>query len=336
VINDRIHYPNGWSRYGNVVYYNKHWQKPANTEQTAFNYVLKSARSKPIQFLCFPWATLIDLKNNNKYSDLLKELEYALLNLPPTFGLERVTFCQHIFSIDLFPLFRKLQIKHVFWSHKTRGQNEHNKITISPLPLVPVQFFSKYKTNDLNWHERKYLFNFLGSYDPKHYLNKTRMWIFKHLANDKRGYVVDKGLWHFQNMVYKEQIAGIKESNAERKIRDADEKDYVFALENSKFTLCPSGTGPNSIRFWEALEFGSIPVLISEQLDLGCIVASSRYLRVSERESSIVELPKTLEHYCPKITNSHSSIVMFDDFLRVTIDKYVNRLNDTWGFGEIG
>jgi hypothetical protein len=39
-------------------------------------------------------------------------------------------------------------------------------------------------------------------------------------------------------------------------------------LIKSKFTLCPSGSGPNSIRFWEALACGSIPILLSDTLQL--------------------------------------------------------------------
>ena len=35
-------------------------------------------------------------------------------------------------------------------------------------------------------------------------------------------------------------------------------------MANSKFSLCPSGSGPNSIRFWESLSFGTIPVLLSD------------------------------------------------------------------------
>ena len=32
--------------------------------------------------------------------------------------------------------------------------------------------------------------------------------------------------------------------------------------------LCPSGSGPNSIRLWEALATGAIPIILSDTLDL--------------------------------------------------------------------
>ena len=31
----------------------------------------------------------------------------------------------------------------------------------------------------------------------------------------------------------------------------------------SKFSLCPGGSGPNTIRLWESLSFGSIPVILA-------------------------------------------------------------------------
>ena len=39
-------------------------------------------------------------------------------------------------------------------------------------------------------------------------------------------------------------------------------------MNDSKYTLCPSGSGPNSIRLWEALAVGSLPIVLSDNLDL--------------------------------------------------------------------
>ena len=43
---------------------------------------------------------------------------------------------------------------------------------------------------------------------------------------------------------------------------------YNKILLSSRYSLCPSGSGPNSIRFWESLACGSIPVLLADTLDL--------------------------------------------------------------------
>ena len=44
--------------------------------------------------------------------------------------------------------------------------------------------------------------------------------------------------------------------------------NYNRLLLESCFSLCPSGSGPNSIRLWESLACGSIPVLLADTLDL--------------------------------------------------------------------
>lgn len=41
--------------------------------------------------------------------------------------------------------------------------------------------------------------------------------------------------------------------------------DYVNILKHSTFTLCPRGFGPTSFRIQEALQYGSIPVYISDE-----------------------------------------------------------------------
>lgn len=45
-------------------------------------------------------------------------------------------------------------------------------------------------------------------------------------------------------------------------------RSYLTLLENTKFIFCPRGRGLNSIRFFEALKLGRIPVLISDEAKL--------------------------------------------------------------------
>jgi hypothetical protein len=45
-------------------------------------------------------------------------------------------------------------------------------------------------------------------------------------------------------------------------------KEYLSVLNNTQFPLCPRGRGLNSIRFFEALRLGKIPVLIADDTKL--------------------------------------------------------------------
>ena len=58
--------------------------------------------------------------------------------------------------------------------------------------------------------------------------------------------------------------------------------------------MCPSGSGPNSIRLWESLAVGSIPILLADTLELPHHeLWSNAILRVPESE--VEQIPKKLE-----------------------------------------
>ena len=64
-------------------------------------------------------------------------------------------------------------------------------------------------------------------------------------------------------------------------------------LLNSRYSLCPSGSGPNSIRFWESLAVGSIPVLMADTLELPSHeLWDDAIVRISENK--LEELPTIL------------------------------------------
>jgi hypothetical protein len=74
--------------------------------------------------------------------------------------------------------------------------------------------------------------------------------------------------------------------------------DYTWALQNSTFTLCPRGFGPTSFRIQEALQYGSIPVYISDEFiiphnipfeEYGALIEAKDAHRVHEILSAIPE-----------------------------------------------
>jgi hypothetical protein len=59
----------------------------------------------------------------------------------------------------------------------------------------------------------------------------------------------------------------IYDNTIEKHIIDTSD-NYIMLLQNSKYTLCPSGTGVNSIRFFEALSYGSVPILLADTIKM--------------------------------------------------------------------
>ena len=84
----------------------------------------------------------------------------------------------------------------------------------------------------------------------------------------KDAYIRNTGAWHFDNVVYSkinQNADGIIKNN---KQMDDNRLNYNKLLLKSRFSLCPSGSGPNSIRLWESLGIGAIPVVLVDTLEL--------------------------------------------------------------------
>jgi hypothetical protein len=69
-------------------------------------------------------------------------------------------------------------------------------------------------------------------------------------------------------MVYEEQVKGITPDARRRLIEQQHAAEYLQAIRDSWFTLCPTGSGPNSIRIFESLCLGSIPIVLTRDLRL--------------------------------------------------------------------
>ena len=80
--------------------------------------------------------------------------------------------------------------------------------------------------------------------------------------------------------------------------RRAFEEDYARVLRDSRFVLCPRGWSPSSVRLFETLKAGRVPVIISDQWTppagpdwQGCSICVS--------ESEVACIPALLESLAP-------------------------------------
>lgn len=239
-----------------LYYYNFDWQIPVITEQRIYD-LFTYQKKIPLNYFAFPWATLID--------QYLYEKKYALYNLLINFKVsenECFTVMQHIHFRKFLKLVKKINITHVFTPHVMRNdyliEKEFN-IKIIPLSLFPVQCKTYQPIS--RFDQRKYLASFIGNHTDKHYMTDIRVKIFDEFKyNDC--FIHRNNEWYYQSIVYKKK----------QEFDKLNDENYKSNLEATKFTLCPSGSGPNSIRMWEAMSFGSIPVILSDELVLPDIV----------------------------------------------------------------
>ena len=234
------------------------WQYPVITEKTFYN----QEKSNPLYF-GFPWATILDKKYNLQ---VIYKLLYTHIENHKTY----YTCCQHISFRILIPLFKALNITTVFSPHKIIGEDEIDGINIRACPLYAVNVEDndrnkQFRNVDFNTHSRNLTYSFAGGYQSD-YMTDIRSQIIN-MKHDISCCIINTGDWHFNQDVYNKS-QNVKGELNEDKIHKQKTQIYNMLLLNSRYTLCPSGSGPNSIRFWEALGVGSIPILLSDKMTL--------------------------------------------------------------------
>jgi hypothetical protein len=108
------------------------------------------------------------------------------------------------------------------------------------------------------------LASFVGAHTGAH-LSNVRLRL-RQLEDQPGFHVRVNDKWHFEDVVYQHQVEGVPLDSTYR-IDDSVTR-YNRILSDSVFSLCPSGAGPNSLRLWESLAVGSVPVLLGEPVEL--------------------------------------------------------------------
>ncbi|MEB3171230.1 MAG: exostosin family protein [Synechococcaceae cyanobacterium] len=273
------------------------WQRPNATEATAWETLqhLGLAGSAPpssggATTLPFPWASWIDAVQRGLR--------------PPTPPLRRwpdhapvATVCQHIGALEHTAALRAAGVTDVFWSHARRGETHRDGLRLHPFPLLPVRCLSHPPDGPPALAaSRPLLYSFQGYQPPGGPSSALRRWLLA-LPPRPDARVQGRGEWHFEQEVYREQVHGQRPDQERHRHLAADADTYVATLRQSCFALCPAGAGPNSIRLWEALGFGAIPVILADALALPGPAALWRQatLRVPERQEAVAALPEQLE-----------------------------------------
>ena len=248
---------------GGVVAFVGEWQYPAITEQLACRLaMLRLPYARDMVYVGFPWASLIDhLNNGTLRGRALKQKLHELVGHLDGRS-KRITVCQQIFFQEHRWAFELAGITDVFWPHATIYSSLPG-MTLHPFPLFPVQW----QTQSGAEQQRDILYSFIGAKATRLYLSNSRDLILSNLANLPGSLIRGNDSWFYEDLVYKVQIRQTLDAQDPLVIgeqRRHQERTYLQSLQRSVFALCPSGTGPNTIRLWEALGCGAIPVVLSD------------------------------------------------------------------------
>jgi hypothetical protein len=312
-----------------VYAFNDAWQYPAITEKQAYECIeyysgspkLQTRKLSRIAYLAFPWATLIDntRKKGPQALFLLGKLrEIISLILSSGHSYSRIiTTCQHIHAYQHPSLFREAGITDIFWSHLSKNSVNDKafkrEFTVHPFPLYPAQAPRPIPFDKLE-DERPVLFSFKGATSNQWYLSDARKHIEKFLSDDPLGHVEINDTWHYQKIVYENQV------NLGRfDIDNVADVSYIESLINSKFSLCPVGTGPNTIRLWESINSASVPVVIGDYLELPSPFSmkwSDALVFIDDSPKCIMQLPTLLRQITQTrlLDMQHACLVIANEF----------------------
>lgn len=262
------------------------WQYPCITEKQAFldhqlisSPQIDSDKKKIRTYAPLPWATYLDTKHFPV--EVIRRLRQKIDFLRALAGrfqysLEVHTVCQHIRWRNTLEHVANLGITDLSVSHCTIDTEPSVTasgavIRLHPWSLYAVNYCDTSRRQGLvvgkPMSERKYLTSFIGAHMP-HYLTDIRVRLCESLSKLKVDDLqIDLGnLWHFNKVVYDHQVAA-KHTGNETPVDLTDSTArYNQILSNSKFSLCPHGAGPNTLRFWESIAVGAVPVLFDHSL----------------------------------------------------------------------
>ena len=259
------------------------WQYPCSTEEQAKLNHLQIKRGENIDhrtkqintYLALPWATFIDKKNvpeNLKTIISAKLKGLGELAVALGYSLKIHSVCQQIHWRRLIPLFNQLGVTDLHISHHEVDIDPGAlgiEFRIHSWPLIAVNVETPERAAGLTFgkklSERTYLASFVGAH-MDHYRSDVRVKLFEAAQDFGRADVlVDLGNeWHFNKIVYEEQVLSKPISADDARKHEDRTVRYNRTLSDSVFSLCPEGAGPNTLRVWESMAVGSIPVIFAD------------------------------------------------------------------------
>lgn len=261
-------------------------------------------------YAALPWATFIDKQQlaDNAVTLLRQRIHsYRTALMLRNRTLRVHTVCQHIQWERLLPLWQATGITDVHLSHlpEDHAQNSQwNDIRLHPWTLYAVNVEDPQRREGLDvgrpMEQRSLLASFVGAHAP-HYLSDVRRRLCDFSGRKGWHIRLTGERWHFEGVVYETQLKG----GSSRGDVNASVVEYNRLLSDSQFALCPSGTGPNSLRLWEALAVGCVPVLLGVRPalpELPMLTLAGRSLSVKwddivvkVDDSALDRLPQRLE-----------------------------------------
>jgi len=202
---------------------------PVKTEQTIASQLLERQQDIDSEY-AYAMLPLADIINKHGVPMAQAIVSHAHTLYDP----EKIFFvCQHILVRDLY-----FGESLVFTPHATKSDD-----------YIAIPHYScTYDLKEVKpWAERKYDYSFMGDFGT----HPTRLRLAQAFKDNPNTVFINTSTWHF---------------HADQKTQELNRKKYIELLGDTRHSLCPRGTGPSTIRMWEAMAMGSCPLIFSDTL----------------------------------------------------------------------
>lgn len=261
-----------------------HWQQPCCTELAAY----KLHSSLPAEsifddnpkiintYLGIPWASFID--KQCYLGEIVTHLKdriasYKKIAKDNKFTLRVHTVCQSIHWKRQLDHFAHIGVTDLHASHYsdvlTKFENPYGlSVNMHSWHLYAVNVEDPERNKNIVFETEDIANPLLASFKGAHmihYLSDVRLLLQTAHKKDKfrEDVIVEiDDEWHFNKDVFGKQTGALKIDEAHTPITNNDVHVYNDLLCRSTFSLCPEGAGINTIRLWESLAVGAIPVII--------------------------------------------------------------------------
>lgn len=205
------------------------------TEFFAYKKLIEKPLKADAFYLAVSWARLINSKRLSEF--------------PAVRCSGGFTVCQHTQYKQILPILVKSGINVLFTPH---AEEDCKEVKVLPFPHYAVHGVLPVPHKDI-------LYSFIGVDSTSMIKKDLRGKIFsmKHPAGT---IVKSRSQWHWAREN--------KWGNLSEEQQEFEKNEYRDVLARSRFSLCPRGYGASTIRFWESLQAGAIPVLLADTMRL--------------------------------------------------------------------
>lgn len=192
-----------------------------------------------VNYIAVPWTQILNSHWLDFPGKQPKDFYFKHLSKQKIIQQNNFTVCQHDSYMLLRDYYKHLNITKVF-ACAAYDYDKLEGIEIIPMPYI--------NTFNFKSEEKNILVSFIGSVT-----HNCREIIKNRIQHEN---IIFRDTYHITSDFFSSNNKSIHE------------KEYESILSRSRFSLCPRGSNPNSVRFWESLAAGAIPILISDNYKL--------------------------------------------------------------------